>query len=97
MLLQYLAKYECQKTGGNLKYVLRLMINHKVVQTSIQVMMGYFITNNYIFQFPHERILKISEHLAKLQTKWLIVSVTPHSPQTPLSSKMRTRKISTVK
>jgi len=45
-------------------------------------MVGYFITNNYIIQFPHERILKISEHLAKLQTKWLIVSVTPHSPQT---------------
>ena len=29
--LHYLVKYERQKTGGSLKYVLRLMINHKVV------------------------------------------------------------------
>ena len=31
MLLHYLVKYECQKTGDNLKYALQLMINHKVV------------------------------------------------------------------
>ena len=30
-----LVKYECQKTGGNRKYVLWLMINHKVVYPSI--------------------------------------------------------------
>ena len=35
----------CQKTAGNLKYALGLMINHKIVQPSIQVVMGYFITN----------------------------------------------------
>jgi len=33
--LHYLVKYECQKTGGNLQYVLWLMINHKVAQPSI--------------------------------------------------------------
>ena len=31
---------------------------------------------NYITQFAGERISKISEHLAKLQAKWLIVSYT---------------------
>ena len=31
MSLHYLVKYECQKTGCNQKYVLWLMINHKVV------------------------------------------------------------------
>jgi len=42
----HLVKYECQKTGGNLKYVWRLMmINHKVAQSSIEVVMGYFIAN----------------------------------------------------
>jgi len=40
-----LCENKCQKTAGNLKYVLGLMINHKVVQPSIQVVMGYFITN----------------------------------------------------
>ena len=33
----------------------------------------------FITQFAGERIFKISEHLAKLQAKWLIVSYT-HSP-----------------
>jgi len=31
MLLHYLVKYECQKNGIILKYVLQLMMNHKVV------------------------------------------------------------------
>ena len=31
MLLHYLVKYEIQKTGGDLKCVLWLMINHKVI------------------------------------------------------------------
>jgi len=35
MSLHYLVKYECQKTGSNLKYALRLMINHKIAQPSI--------------------------------------------------------------
>jgi len=30
-------------------------------------------------QFARERIFKIGEHLAKLRTKWLIVSCAPHS------------------
>ena len=37
--------------------------------------MSYFITN--FFQFAGEKIVKISEHLVKLETKWLIVSYTP--------------------
>jgi len=31
----------------------------------------------FIIQFVGERNLKIGEHLAKLQTKWLIVSFAP--------------------
>jgi len=45
MSLHYLVKYERQETGDNLKYVLRLMINHEIVQPSISIMMGYFIIN----------------------------------------------------
>ena len=30
-LLHCLVKYECQKTSNNLKNILRLMINHKLV------------------------------------------------------------------
>ena len=33
--IYYLVKYECQKTGRNLKYALWLMINHKIAQPSI--------------------------------------------------------------
>jgi len=40
------------------------MINHNVAQPSCDV----------IIQFAGERIVKIGEHLAKLQAKWLIVS-----------------------
>jgi len=42
MSLHYL---ECQKTGLDLKYVLSLMINHKIAQLSILVVMNYFVTN----------------------------------------------------
>jgi len=35
MSLHYLVKYECHKTGDNLKNALSLMINHKVVLLSI--------------------------------------------------------------
>jgi len=31
----------------------------------------------YVIQFAGERIFKIGEHLAKLQSEWLIVSYTP--------------------
>ena len=36
-----------------------------------------------------ERILKIREHLAKLQAKWLIVSYAPFALRLILSSKMQ--------
>jgi len=29
-------KYECQKSGGNLKYILQSMINDKVVQEAFK-------------------------------------------------------------
>jgi len=45
MSLHYLVKYECQKTSGNLKYVLWLMINYEIAQPSIQVVMSCFIIN----------------------------------------------------
>jgi len=38
---------------------------------------GGFLHDKFIIQFPGERIFKIDEHLAKLQTKWLIVSYAP--------------------
>ena len=31
MSLHYFVKYECHNIDGNLKYILQLMINHKVV------------------------------------------------------------------
>jgi len=37
MSLHYRKKYHCQKTDGNLKYVLLLMITDKVTQTIIYV------------------------------------------------------------
>jgi len=45
MSLHYHVKYECQKTSVDLKYVLSLMINHKIAQLSILVVMNYFVTN----------------------------------------------------
>ena len=45
MLLHYLVKYECRKTGGNLKYVLWLMMNHKIAQPCISDVTGHFVTN----------------------------------------------------
>jgi len=52
-----------------------------------------FLYYKFIIQFIGERIFKISEHLAKLQAKWLIVSYSPFAlhfcPQ-----KCRTRHIS---
>jgi len=65
MSLHYHVKYECQKTGVDLKYVLSLMINHKIAQLSILVVMNYFVT----IQFAGERIFVIGEHLVKLQAK----------------------------
>jgi len=39
----FLPELEC--SSDNLKYVLWLMMNHKVAQLSIYIMMGYIITN----------------------------------------------------
>jgi len=36
-----------------------------------------FLHYKYILQSAGERVFRISEHLAKLQAKWLIVSYTP--------------------
>jgi len=67
-----LVKYECQKTGGNLKCLLWLIINHKVAQPSI-LSCDWLLHYKFITQFAREKILKIGEHLVKLQAKWLIV------------------------
>ena len=69
MSLHYL-KYECQKTIDNLKKC--IAINDKS-QGSCDVLLYY----NFITQFAGERIYKIGENLAKLRTKWLIVSCAP--------------------
>jgi len=48
--LHYLVKYECRQwnmNGSNLKYVLWLMINHKVLQPSIYVLTGYTYTHTH--------------------------------------------------
>jgi len=86
MLLHYLVKNECQKTGGNLKYVLWLMINHKVAQPNIYVVMGYFVTN-FSVNLLVKQFFYIGKHLPKLQAKWLIVSYAPFALRV-LSSKM---------
>ena len=54
------------------------MINDKS-QGSITKHLGCDILLYYkfIIQFVGERIFKIGEHLAKLRTKWLIVSCAP--------------------
>jgi len=89
MSQHYHVKYECQKTGGNLKYVLRLLINHK--NLSCDGLLHY----KFITQFAGERIFKIGEHLAKLRANWLIVSYAPFAlsfyPQ-----RCRTRWISNI-
>jgi len=61
-----------QKNGIILKYVLQLMMNHKVVQPRILGAMSYFTVHS-----AGERIFKIGEHLAKLRAKSLTVSYTP--------------------
>jgi len=52
-----------------LKYVLQLMINHKVVYK--------FLYYTFIIHSAGETIFKIGEHLAKLRAKSLTVSYTP--------------------
>jgi len=49
------------------------MINHKIAQPSIQVVVGYFIANLSLNLLVKEFFL-IGKHLAKLQGNWLIMS-----------------------
>jgi len=65
MSLHYLVKYECQKTGGNLKYVLWLVIKRKIAPPSI-FSCDALLRYKFITQFAGEKIFKIGEHLAKL-------------------------------
>ena len=81
----------CQKTGSNLKYLLWLMINDKVVYQAFDVLIHY----KYVIQFAGERICKIGEHLEKLQTKWLTVSYAPFALDV-CSQRRRTRQISKI-
>ena len=93
MSLHYLVKYECQKTGGNLKYVLWLMVNDKVVQPSICVM-SYFATNLSLNLLVKEFFLNrwIS---GKVTGKWLIMSYAPFALNV-CPQKCRTRQISKI-
>ena len=83
--LHYFVKYECQKTGGNLKYVLRL-------QGSIAKHLSCDGLLDFITDMSFHLLLKIflnvREHLAKLQAKWLIVSYTAFALRR-LSTKMQ--------
>jgi len=80
MSLHYVVKYECQKTGGNLKYVLWLMINHKVAQPSTEVVMGYFITNSSFIVQVKEFLKSVNIWRSYKQNGWS--RHTPHSPYT---------------
>jgi len=57
-------KYECQKTGGDLKFVMWLMINHKIAQPN--TMSSELLHDKFIVQFAGENVFKICEHLEKL-------------------------------
>ena len=80
--LHYLVKYECQKTGSNLKY--------DKSQDSAAKHLSYdgLLRYKYVSHCAGERIFKIREHLATLQAKWLIVSYAPFALRL-LSSKMQ--------
>jgi len=65
-LCHCLVKYESENWRQS---EISIVIN----EPSISVMMG-LLHCKFITQFPRERILKIGEHSAKLQAKWLIAS-----------------------
>jgi len=77
MSLHYLVKYECRKTGDNLNYALRLMINLKIASTAKHLSCDGLLHYKFIIHCAGENFFKIGEQLAKLQVKWLIVSYTP--------------------
>jgi len=65
MSLRYLVKYECQKTGGNLKYALFVInVNSQGTYIAKHLRCDRLIHYKYITQFAGERIFKIGEHLA---------------------------------
>ena len=74
----YLVKYECRKNGIILKYVLQLMMNHKVAKNLRFDELLYY---TFIIQSAGERICKIGEHLAKLRAKSLTMSYAPFALQ----------------
>ena len=53
------------------------MINHKVIAKHLY--WDGLLHCKFITQFAGERILKVNEHLAKLQAKWLIESYLPYT------------------
>ena len=67
-LQHYLVKYECQKTGSNLKHVhLCIVINDKFQDsTAKHLSCDGLLQYKFIIQFISKRILKIDEHLGKL-------------------------------
>jgi len=70
-LIMSLVKYECQKTGGNLKYVLIDDESESSIANRLRYDGVFYY--NFIIQFAGERNLKS----AKLQAKCLIVSYAP--------------------
>ena len=71
MSLHYYVKYECQKTGDDLK--LCIVINVKSQDsTAKHLSCDELFHYKFIIQFGGERILEIGEHLAKLykQNGW---------------------------
>jgi len=70
--LHYLAKHECQKTGGNLKCI---VLNDKSQGSTMKhLSCDGLVHYKSIVQFAAEIIYKIGEHLAKLEAKWSIAS-----------------------
>jgi len=62
-------KYECQKNGINLKYV--IVITDKSQGSRAKHLRNEeLLYYTFVIQSAHERIFKIGEQLAKLHAKW---------------------------
>jgi len=77
MSLHYLVKYQCQKTGSNLKYSIAKHLSYDGL-----------LHYKFVSHCASKRIFKIREHLAKFRAKWLIASYAPFALRL-LSSKMQ--------
>ena len=75
-------KYECQKTGGNLKFV-----NHNIAQPN--TMSFELLRDKFIVQFAGENVFIICEHLEKLQATKMVDCVIHPIRLRRLSSKMQ--------